>query len=175
MFKTRFAAAKCAGGVGSEARKFMKMSAWCKSKSRKRRERRTKKNQHRRAEQERYNTLGGMFWNARGIVDKVDEVIAYMEVKNLAFCMVSESRNCGRNLSRGKKWRWLAGSECLPEIGCLTPPKGIGALINTELLPGASIVKCTMLYGYVLQVLSLTCTYVVCISLVDLHSLESKH
>ena len=102
-----------AGGreEGSEARKFVKIAAWCKSKSRKRRERRSKKNQHRRAEQERHNTLGGMFWNARGIGDKVDEVIAYMEMKNLAFCMVSESRNYGRNLSRGKKWRWLAGSE----------------------------------------------------------------
>ena len=86
--------------------------------------------------------MRGMFWNGRGIVDKVDELTMFMEREEISYCMISESRNYGRDLSRGR-WKWLAGAECLPEVGCPTPPKGLGALINMDRLPNATIVKST--------------------------------
>lgn len=116
---------------------------WCvikrKNENSKRKDRRRRQ---RKLSQQTRQTTKGMFWNGRGIVDKIDEIIAYMEQEGVAYCMVSETRNYGRDLSRGK-WKWVAGDECVPEVGCPTPPKGLGALVNTKLLPSSSVVKST--------------------------------
>lgn len=83
-----------------------------------------------------------MFWNGRGVVDKVAEMTMFMERSGVGLCMISESRNYGRDLSRGK-WHWLAGSECLPALGCPTPAKGLGALVDLSRFPGTTVMKCT--------------------------------
>ena len=80
----------------------------------------------------------GVFWNARGLSTKSDELIGFMEERGLGFAGISESKSYKEDLSKGN-YKWLKGPELPPGKGGVVK-RGLGMLINMEKLPGAHVV-----------------------------------
>ena len=81
-----------------------------------------------------------MFWNARGLRDCTHEVIEFMSGNKVGAALFMETSVYGTDLSQGR-WKWLAGPELLPLPGGYNPRLGLGALVDTDRYPGASVVK----------------------------------
>ena len=81
-----------------------------------------------------------LFWNARGVVDDVDELIDYMESKDISAAGICETKVFGVDLSR-RGWTWLRGPETLPYLGKTLPRMGLGFLVRDNVLKGASVVS----------------------------------
>jgi len=63
-----------------------------------------------------------------------------MNSRNVAAAMFCETNVYDADLSHGR-WKWLRASQLLPLPGDTTPRRGMGAFINKDILPGASVVK----------------------------------
>ena len=85
-------------------------------------------------------TLKSMFWNARGIVDEVDEVIDFMLARGVSVAGVCESKTYGEELSR-RGFTWLRGPETLPRRGQKQPRMGLGFLVRDKAHPNATVVE----------------------------------
>ena len=81
-----------------------------------------------------------MFWNARGLADEVQQTLEFMTSRNVAAALFCETNVYDANLSQGR-WKWLRASQLLPHPGDTSPRRGMGAFINKDILPGASVVK----------------------------------
>jgi len=84
-----------------------------------------------------------VFWNPRGLVNKVTEFKGELDAVGAAYAGVSESQTYkdGLALSDGK-WKWEAGTEGRPsESGAGGVARGMGALINSEMAQASMIRK----------------------------------
>ena len=81
-----------------------------------------------------------MFWNARDLRDSAQGVVDYMVESKVDVAFFAETRTYDSDLSQGI-WKWLAGTEKLPLPGDSAPRLGMGAFVNMNKFPGASVAK----------------------------------
>ena len=81
-----------------------------------------------------------MFWNGRGILDKVADIHLFLEERSIAIAGLTETRVCEENLSAGK-WKWISGRVTIPSLDEDSATRGIGVFYDTSIVPGTKEVR----------------------------------